>query len=73
LRNPTRSFFDYYGDLTDHTERVLKTIETQPGQVVAIFSTPGFSGPMAPDLQAALRQRFPTSKQVGRFEVWWRQ
>jgi len=54
--------FDYYGDLTDHIEGVLKTIEAHQVKVVAIFSTPGFSGPMALDLQAALRQGFPTSK-----------
>jgi len=72
LRNPTRTFFDYYGDSAHHTERVLNTLEAHQVKVVAIFSTPGFSGPMAADLQAALRQRFPASTRLCSFEVRWR-
>jgi hypothetical protein len=73
LRNPTRTLFDFFDDPENHTERILSAIERNGVNVVAILKEPKFSLPLAPDLHAALTERFPNSRMVGRFEVRWRQ
>jgi hypothetical protein len=73
LQNPTRTLFDFFDHPEDHTRRTLSAIEQNRVNVVAILTRPPFSGPLAPDLRAALTQRFPNSSTVGRFEVRWRQ
>ena len=73
LRNPTRTLFDYFDDPVNHSQRVLSTMEQNRVNVVAILEKPPFSPPLAPDLKAALVERFPNSSTVGRFEVRWRQ
>ena len=72
LRNPTRNLFDFLDDPAGRTERILIALETHHVNVVAILAEPSFSGPLEPDLRAALTQRFPNSSPVGRFEVRWR-
>jgi hypothetical protein len=71
-RNPTRTMFDFFDDPTEHTARILQTIDSHQIQVVAIFMRPQFSPPMSSDLVAALRERFPQAKEIGPFEVRWR-
>jgi hypothetical protein len=71
-RNPTRTLFDFFDDPRAHTATVLQAVDSRQIQVIAIFSKPEFSGPMTDDLMSALRERFPQSKQIGRFEVRWR-
>lgn len=71
-QNPTRTLFDFFDPPTGHTERVLATIESHQVKVAAILNQPAFSPPMAGDLVAALRQKFPNSTTVGKFEVRWR-
>ena len=71
-RNPTRTMFDFFDDASERTARVLQAIDDHQVQVVALYSQPEFSGAIAPDLMAALGQRFPQARQVGRFEVRWR-
>jgi hypothetical protein len=73
LRNPTRTLFDYFDDPDRRTTRILSAIEQNRVNVVAILNKPPFSLPLAPDLRAALAERFPNSSIVGRFEVRWRQ
>lgn len=72
LRNPTRNLFDFLDDPAGRTARILSTLETHHVKVVAILTQPAFSGPLEPDLRAALIERFPDSVSVGRFEVRWR-
>jgi len=72
LRNPTRSLFDFLDQPMGHTQRVLQAIDSHPVNVVAILTESPFSKPMSSDLQAALRDRFPKSTQIGRFQVRWR-
>jgi hypothetical protein len=72
-QNPTRTLFDFFDSPIGRTERVLATIESHQVKVAAILTQPAFSPPMANDLLAALRERFPNSAVVGKFEVRWRQ
>ena len=73
LRNPTPTFFDFYDDPEGRTDRILRAIERTRVDAVALNREPSFSGEVPPDLSAALRQRFPESLDVGRFEVRWRE
>lgn len=72
LRNPIRTLFDFFDDPTGRNERILSAIETHQVKVVAIFSKPEFSVPLAPEIKTVLAERFPYSTTVGRFEVRWR-
>lgn len=71
-RNPTRTMFDFFDNASGRTARVLQAIDDHQVQVVALYSQPEFSPPVAPDLMAALRRQFPQARQIGRFEVRWR-
>ena len=73
LRNPTRTFFDFFDDPAHRTARVLGQIEEHGVRVVAINQRPEFSGQMPADLSNALVDRFPESTQVGRFQVRWKE
>lgn len=71
-QNPTRTLFDFLDEPTGRSERVLHAIESHQVRVVAILTRPGFSPPLSADLVNALRERFPDSTKIGRFEVRWR-
>jgi hypothetical protein len=72
LRNPTRTIFDFSDNPVGRTASILSAIERNQVNVVAILTKPPFSQPLAPDLHAELRKRFPNSETVERFEVRWR-
>ncbi len=72
LRNPTPILFDFFDEPAGRTARILSALETHHVKVVAILTQPPFSGPLEPDLKAALTERFPDSTLLGRFEVRWR-
>ena len=71
-QNPTRTLFDFFDPPEGRTARILATLDLHQVKVAAILTQPAFSPPMASDLQAALRERFPNSARVGKFEVRWR-
>lgn len=71
-QNPTRTLFDFFDPPEGRSERILATLESHQVKVAAILTQPAFSPPMASDLQAALRERFPNSAKIGKFEVRWR-
>lgn len=73
LRNPTRTLFDVFDDPDGRTERVLRALAAHRVSVIALNQAPEFSGPVPPDLERALRARYPHSEQVGRFVVRWRE
>lgn len=72
LRNPTRTLFDFFDEPTGRKERILGAIDAHQVKVVAISRDPHFSAQLAPDLAAALAQRFPYSTNLDRFQVRWR-
>lgn len=71
-RNPTRTFFDFFDDPAGRTARILNAVAGHDVSVVVFASDPSFSKPIAPDLRAALEERYPQSTTVGRFEIRWR-
>ena len=71
-RNPTRTLFDFFDDAAGHSQRVLAAIDARDVHVIALYSRPEFSPPIASDLMTTLRERFPQSRLVGQFEVRWR-
>lgn len=74
LNNPTRMLFDFLDSNSEtRTERVLSALQAHEVNVVAINASPGFSGPMRPDLRVRLEQLYPQSAKVGHFQVRWRQ
>ncbi|MEO7647840.1 MAG: glycosyltransferase family 39 protein [Gemmatimonadaceae bacterium] len=72
LRNPTRTIFDFFEARQGHVRRTLAAIEQQGVSVIALNHKPAFSGPLPGLLVWELRNRFPHSTIVGRFEVRWR-
>ena len=71
-RNPTRAMFEFLEDPGEQTARVLRAIDTHQVEAVVLYSSPEFSGPLPPELLAALRERFPQAERIGQFEVRWR-
>ena len=72
-RNPTRTLFDFFDDPERRTERILHALKERDVRVVAINHYPDFSGPMHPELHAALVREYPEVAAIGKFEVRWRQ
>jgi hypothetical protein len=73
LQSPTRHYFDFAEDPVGHTNRILHSLESLNVNVVTINRNPQFSGPMAPDLEGALEQRYPHLADMGRFQVRWKE
>ena len=73
FRNPTRTLFDFFDAPEGRTQRILNAIQNHHVNVIVLASQQSFSPPIVPDLLAALKDRFPQSANVGRFEVRWKQ
>jgi hypothetical protein len=71
-RNPTRSFFDYQGELYDRPHELLHRLESRGVTAVVINAKPAFSRPYGPGFLDAIRSRFPESREFGRFTLYWR-
>lgn len=72
LRNPTRVLFDFFVSRESRVAQTLGAIDRHAVSVIAINRRPAFSGPLPGALTWRLRQQFPHSDSVGRFEVRWR-
>jgi hypothetical protein len=70
--NPTRDFFDFMGPLYGRIDSILRLIDERQIKVVVLNRSPDFSRPPAPELQAAIRERFPRSVEIGKFTLFWR-
>jgi len=73
LENPTRTFTDEFDEPSGRTERILQTLAEKNVSVVAINHMPGWSPMPEPILMRALKQRYPHSARIGRFEVRWKE
>jgi hypothetical protein len=71
-KNPTRMMFDFFDDAKQHDSRVTHAIDSSHVNVIAIFQRPPFSPPVSAELMQELRERYPLSHQIGRFEVRWK-
>jgi len=72
-KNPTRTLFDFFDDPVDRTSRILARLDITGVTTVVLNRKPGFSGPVPPDLAAALAARYPRADSVGRFVIRWRE
>lgn len=70
--NPTRDFFDFMEPLYGRIDSILRLIDERQIKVVVLNRSPDFSRPPAPELQAAIRERFPRSVEIGKFTLFWR-
>jgi hypothetical protein len=73
LRNPTRTFFDFFDDSTKCTQHILSVIDSHNVNVVVVLTTPSFSPAVSPDLKKMLERWFPYWVNIGRFEVRWKE
>jgi hypothetical protein len=69
--NPTRSIYEVLGSTETMDEHVTRVLRDEEIHVVVINGTPAFSRLPSPDLMTHLRERFPHSEVIGRFEVRW--
>jgi len=73
LRNPTRTFYDFFDDPRERTKRIMEAIEAHTVNVVVLLEEPEFSPPVSPDLLQQFEIRFTNWSKVGRFLVRWRE
>lgn len=72
LKNPTRTLYEFLGDSTGRTERVLRALDAHRVTAVVINRRPPFSGPLGEDLVDSLRARYGQSEALDQFELRWR-
>jgi len=73
LKNPTRTLFDSFDDPNGRTDRILQAIGAHRITVLTFNDQPGFAGTINRQLEEAVKTSFPYSKQLGHFQVRWRQ
>jgi hypothetical protein len=73
LHNPTRTLFDFLEPDDARGDRVLAALDRHGITAIAINRKPEFSESLGPDLEAALAERFPVARSVGKFTVRWRE
>ncbi len=71
-RNPTRSFFDYQGDLYGRPDALLRLLDEGGVSAVVLDRAPAFSRPFEAGFVAQLHARFPGFEDIGRFTLFWR-
>jgi hypothetical protein len=73
LRNPTPILFDFLRN-ADEYKRTMQTTLDRPGfiKVVVINERPEFSGQQLKILHGLVDTRFPESRKIGLFTVYWR-
>jgi len=72
FRNPTRTQFDFLDDPVGRTERILTSIHAHKVNLVVIYRSPSFSGPVPADLLEQLEVEFPQTVDTHNYQVRWR-
>ena len=72
LKNPTRSLYEFLGDSTRRTARVLRALDDHAVTAVALNQLPLFSGSLPGELLDSLAARYPRQAVLDRFVVRWR-
>jgi hypothetical protein len=72
LRNPTPNLVEFLGGADGDASHIFRSIEGAGVKAVVLNHSPGNdSGPLAPELETKLRNRFPESVTIGPLEVRW--
>ena len=72
-RNPTRALFDFLEDDYGDSGHILRLVDSRPIRVIVLSKHPSFSAALPVDAYKALVMRFREGKQIGDFEVRWRE
>jgi hypothetical protein len=72
-RNPTRALFDFLEDDYGDSEHILRLVDSRPIHVIVLSKHPSFSAALPVDAYKALMMRFREGKDIGDFEVRWRE
>jgi hypothetical protein len=72
LKNPTPIFFDYHEQPQDYENLLRAVFERSALRVVVINESPKFSVPQSKLLHELVSSRFPQSRKIGSFTVYWR-
>lgn len=73
LRNPTRTLYDFFDDTTDHTARILRTLERHGVTAIVMNHQAPFSPQFSDDMVDSLEARYPHSMNVANFHLRWRE
>jgi hypothetical protein len=71
-KNPTRSFFDFLGELYGRPDSLLRLLQDKDVRVVVLNNLPGFSLKPSRAFRTALCQRYPNLVEIGKFTLMWR-
>lgn len=73
LRNPTGILFDFFHQPHEYQAQIQAILDRPDFiRVVVLFEAPEFSSEQLNVLQTLVRPRFPRSRTIGNFEVFWR-
>ncbi len=72
-RNPTRALFDFLEDDYGDSGHILRLVDSRPIHVIVLSKHPSFSAALPVDAHKALVMRFREGKDIGDFEVRWRE
>ena len=73
LRNPTRSLFEFFDDSTNGSQRVLRALDAHGVTAIVLNSQPTFSPAITPTMFAQLALRYPHARNIGIFQLRWRE
>ena len=72
-RNPTRSFFEFQGELGENPEALLPILEARGVRLVVLNRSPDFTDRFDLAFTVALKERFPKRAFIGEFLLMWRE
>jgi hypothetical protein len=72
LKSPSRSFYEFFGDSTGHSARILRALDEHGITAIVENKKPAMSAPIPADLVAALEVRYPHAAEIGPYQVRWR-
>jgi hypothetical protein len=71
-QNPSRVLFDFLENDYLDSKHTLRLVDSHPIRVMVVNKSPSFSMPLPSDVRKSLAQRFPQGRDIGKFEVRWR-
>lgn len=71
LRNPTRTFFDFFDAEPGREAAILASLERHGVTAIAVNDAPQFSRAHSPALIEELGRRYPYSRTMGKFQIRW--
>ena len=72
LKNPTRTFYEFFDDSTGRSARILHALEAHDVSAIVENKKPAMSALFPPDLTTALERLYPHAAEIGPYQVRWR-